>query len=85
MGKSRKMTAREVKKMLETERMSLADLGHAMSAWADDEARCYNCSGWVRNEGVVFMESSRLRGQCVWEDASPCPKCGIPSHGGGVC
>lgn len=74
MGKSRKMTKREILAMLEAERMSLADLGHVMSAWgtdpvpfADPTARCYNCAGVVRNEGVVFAESARLRGRCIWE------------------
>lgn len=74
MGKSRKMTKRETLAMFEAERQSLADLGHVMSAWdtspvpfADPTARCYNCSGVVRNEGVLFMESARLRGRCIWE------------------
>ena len=74
MGKSRKMTAREVRGMLEAERVSLANLGHVMSAWgtdpvpfADPTARCYNCDGIVRNEGVLFIESGRLRGRCIWE------------------
>jgi len=70
MGKSRKTTARETLAMFEAERKSLADLGHVMSAWtlrvADSypSAKCYNCSGVVQNEGVVFMESATLRGQC---------------------
>ena len=75
MGKSRKMSKKEILSMFEAERKSLSDLGHVMSAWATDPvpfadptARCYNCAGVVRNDGVLFMESAELRRKCIFED-----------------
>ena len=71
MGKSRKMSAREIRGMFEAYTHHAAGRGHTLGAWerrgkGNKFATCSTCLALVANDGgVVFYESPRILATCA--------------------